>query len=77
MNEPIIYQIKGEPTPTPTKTRTVELEYGDNGKVCLRVDGFYVLELLPDGTMRRVGCVGEETGLQVDSLGRVKLAEDW
>lgn len=37
--------------------------------------GGYLLEITPDGRVRRIGCVRSELGFQLDSVGRIVFAE--
>ncbi len=43
-------------------------------RINIRIGGYYVIKILPDGTFKRIGTISSENsvGLTVDSEGKIK-----
>ena len=44
-----------------------------DGGILLRINGWNVFRIFPNGTGRLIQWVGESSGLQIDEEGRIKL----
>ena len=56
----------------PVTRRVVRVEEYPDG-VSLLVDGYYILKLNNEGTIRRTGNVPAFLGFRVDTIGRVEI----
>jgi hypothetical protein len=57
----------------PEPIHQVKLVQREDG-VTIEVGGYYILNLLDNGKIRRVGCVPERLGFLLDTLGKVQIA---
>ncbi len=51
----------------------IKIEEWDD-RINIRIGGYYVINILPDGTFKRIGAIssGNIAGLTVDSEGKIK-----
>ena len=62
-----------------TIEKEVDVKLVDDGdRIEVIVDGWAILSLISDGTMRRSRCISSDNGagLQIDELGRVVLVNE-
>ncbi len=43
-------------------------------RICIKINDYFVIDILPDGTFKRIGTISSENsvGLTVDSEGKIK-----
>ena len=57
---------------TEYKPCNITLHDDDGDYVCIRINGFSIFNIYPNGKFSRIGAVPSYTGLDVDEYGKIK-----